>query len=176
MLRYETERLIVRDYRDTDIEALFEMWGDPEVCRYTGQTPVPDMDAMVVKFAEWWTMNQARGPDLGSWAATLKPSGEVIGTAILKHPPDAEGGTHSDVEVGWHVQRRLWRQGFATEIAGGVLKHGLDTLGLDRVVAVVEAPNVASLRVAANCGMRHVGRTRAYYGGQELELFVMGAP
>ncbi len=52
----------------------------------------------------------------------------------------------------------LWGRGFAHEAGSAVLDYAFETLGLSRVVADVDEPNRASIRVLERLGMRRTGR------------------
>ena len=56
-------------------------------------------------------------------------------------------------EIGWRLAQGYWRQGLATEAARAVLAHGIETLGFPRVIATVQAANLASIRVVEKLGM-----------------------
>ncbi|MEM6927807.1 MAG: GNAT family N-acetyltransferase, partial [Myxococcota bacterium] len=77
---------------------------------------------------------------------------------------DREGRPTRDIEVGWHVVRRRWGQGIATEVGRRLAVYGRDELGLDELHAVTEIGNTASMVVAERIGLRYAGRTEAYYG------------
>jgi RimJ/RimL family protein N-acetyltransferase len=68
--------------------------------------------------------------------------------------PDAAGRVDA-AEIGWRVERRHWRQGFATEGARVLLEHGFETVGLQLVWAETMAVNAASRGVMRKLGMRH---------------------
>ena len=59
-------------------------------------------------------------------------------------------------EIGWRVERRYWRRGFATEGARSLLEHGFGTVGLELVRAETMAVNIASRRVLRKLGMHYV--------------------
>jgi len=171
---FETERLVVRPWRldEGDLASAFEMYGDPEVVKYIGGRLQPSLEAtrtfmegLVARFV---------GTPYGGFPVVEKASGQVVGVVLLEPLPDRERVPTEDVEVGWHLARRVWGRGFATEAARGLLHYGFEQLGHERLLAVVEPPNARSSAVARRLGMRHLGRTEAYYGGIELELYELG--
>jgi RimJ/RimL family protein N-acetyltransferase len=141
------------------------MYSDAEVTYFLGE---PDADvettATRVRSAE---QRSARGLGLGFWAIEERDGGRVAGAVILKPLGDTE-----EIEVGYHLARDSWGRGIATEAAAGALRHGFTTVGLDRIVAVVNPDNSRSLRVITKLGMRHEGRRHHY--GFELEYFALG--
>jgi RimJ/RimL family protein N-acetyltransferase len=116
-------------------------------------------------------------------------TGRVVGSVMLKQlprsAPDFVAGDApsqpfvqptraadltDDYEVGWHLARAHWGNGYATEAARAVVDWGFDELKLDVIHAVVNPANAASIRVARRLGMSPLGRTRKYYNA-EVELF-----
>ncbi|SCL21448.1 Acetyltransferase (GNAT) domain-containing protein [Micromonospora rhizosphaerae] len=87
----------------------------------------------------------------------------------------ADGVTPTDdIEVGWHLHPDSWGHGYATEAARAVVEREFAT-GTNQVFAVVMAGNDASMAVARRLGMTHVGTRTDWYGGEELEAFVLCA-
>lgn len=158
-----TPRLRLRPWTLHDAEAALVIYGDPEVSRYLNGRAIADLDAMRAQLERWIERNQIVPEGQGAFAA-LDHDGVVVGTGLLKPLPDAHGALTDDVEVGWHLARARWGQGYATEIGRCLIQHGLGALGLPAIHAVVDAPNVASMRVAHRLGMQHLGTTEAYYG------------
>ncbi|MFN2625571.1 MAG: GNAT family N-acetyltransferase, partial [Mycobacteriales bacterium] len=93
----------------------------------------------------------------------------LVGAVILNPFPDIEP---TEVEVGWHLGRAYWGNGYATEAGAAALDHGFQTVGLDRIFAVVYSENARSLAVCDRLGMTHHGSTDRYYG-VDLELFTI---
>ena len=58
-----------------------------------------------------------------------------------------------DVEVAWRLAYEHWGRGYASEAATGWLDHGFGTLGLPRVIAITDPPNLRSLAVMRRLGM-----------------------
>jgi RimJ/RimL family protein N-acetyltransferase len=167
---FETERLVARDWTLGDTDAAYEIYRDPEVVRYLGSVPAPveSRDAMRERVERWIAGNDAlRGTGYGFWALATH-DGTLVGATLLKPLPDA-----TEVEVGWHLGRAHWGNGYATEGARGAVAHGFDDVGLDVVYAVVVKDNEPSLAVARRLGMTYEGSTDRYYG-RELELFSLG--
>jgi [ribosomal protein S5]-alanine N-acetyltransferase len=76
------------------------------------------------------------------------------------------GGLRSLVETPelvYHLHKRYWGQGLATELARGCLEYGFSQHGFDRIVAIAKPGNTASLRVMQKVGMRYAMDTN-YYG------------
>lgn len=144
--RLETERLILRDMTMGDLNALSAILGDPETMRFY---PAPKSRAESVGWIEWNLRNYAEH-GFGLWALTLKETGEFVGDCGLTVQPV---GDERFVEVGYHVRRDRWGQGLATEAAIACRDHAFDTVGVERLIALVRVENVASAAVARKIGM-----------------------
>lgn len=162
----ETERLRLRDWTVEDAEQAFTIYGDPEVARFLGTTgqPMPSVDKLRENLGK--RIEKTQGQDMGFWALELKDTGELIGGALLQLLPD-----ESDVEVGYHLGKRHWGQGYATEIASRLVRYGFEEVGLKRIVGVTYPQNKASMRVLEKSGLSHRGQSK--YGEVDVELFVV---
>lgn len=153
-----TERLILRPFRDEDIDAYAEICADPEVMRYLGPgQPIPREEAwrQMAFFLGHWHM---RG--YGMWALEEKASGRLVGRAGLQNPEGWPG-----FEAGWTLGRPYWGNGFATEAAREALRYAFEDLGRDHVISLIRPGNDPSIRVAERLGERLEG-----------EVEVMGGP
>ncbi|HWD83402.1 MAG TPA: GNAT family N-acetyltransferase [Kribbella sp.] len=144
-----TDRLVLRGWRDSDLEPWAAMNADPEVREHLGDLLTREQsDASVASFrAEF----EQRG--YGWWAVELRATGEFIGFAGLD-PVDDEM-PFTGVEIGWRLARSAWGKGYATEAALAGLDFGFETLGLHEILAVTTATNLRSQAV-----MRRIGMTR----------------
>ena len=68
----------------------------------------------------------------------------------------------SEIEVGYRFAKRFWGMGLATEAAKASLEYGFETLGIDRIVAVVHPDNLASQRVVDKLGLRYIRDAHFY--------------
>ncbi|MFE1770027.1 GNAT family N-acetyltransferase [Streptomyces sp. NPDC059008] len=149
MSELRTDRLVLRRWRDSDLEPWAAMNADPEVREHLGDLLTREQsDACVALFqAEF----DQRG--YGWWAVEVRATGEFIGFAGLDDLDDDMPFT--GVEIGWRLARSAWGKGYATEAALTVLAHGFDHLDLPEIVAVTTATNHRSQAV-----MRRIGMTR----------------
>jgi RimJ/RimL family protein N-acetyltransferase len=142
-----TERLILRRWRESDLEPWAAMNADPEVREHLGDPLTREQsDASVAAFR---TEFEERG--YGWWAVEVQATGEFIGFAGLDKVDD--GMPFTGVEIGWRLARSSWGHGYATEAAKAVLTYGFDTLGLPEILAVTTATNVRSQAVMQRIGM-----------------------
>jgi RimJ/RimL family protein N-acetyltransferase len=161
---FETERLLIRPYTPDDAEEAFEIYNDPEVAHFIGGVVEESIETQRASLERINRRYEEAGGGFGYWAIVEKTGGRIVGTVILQPLPG-----WPEVEVGWHLARRAWGNGYATEAARGCLDYGFGTLGLTRIVAVVDPLNTRSLAVARRLGMKHEGIIRAYE--KDLEFF-----
>lgn len=142
----ETKRLLLREFQTGDADALFAVLGDPVAMQFY---PAPFSRSEV---EDWIRRNQARYGDSGCglWAMLLKSSGELIGDCGF-FVRDEEG--EFEFELGWHVRRDLWGQGFATEAARVCIDCAFARFRAERVIALVRPENLGSCRVAERNAM-----------------------
>ena len=170
---FETDRLFARLWRPEDIASSFEIYRNPEVVKYLGREPKPvatieEMTGIIERRLE---AQKEWKPGKGFWALVRKEDEKLIGAIMGKFLPDGEGNLTSDVEIGWHLGQDFWGSGYATEAAKAVAEYGFKTDPvLNRLVAVIYDANEPSKKVARKIGMKHIGKSSAYYG-VELEVF-----
>jgi len=77
----------------------------------------------------------------------------VIGYCGLFFFPDIEG--QAEVEIGYRLARSVWGKGYATEAAKAVRDYAFNVLRLERLIAMIDPSNIASIRVAEKIGMHY---------------------
>jgi len=141
-----TERLLLRKFILPDIEALAAVLGDPLFMDFY-HAP---LDRQGVE--RWIARNQQRyqSDGHGLWAMVLRDSDELIGDCgcIVQ---EVEG--RNEIEVGYHVRRDLWGNGYATEAARACMQYAFTRLGATRVFSMIRPENRSSRRVAEKNGM-----------------------
>ncbi|MET9271240.1 GNAT family N-acetyltransferase [Kribbella sp. NPDC003557] len=149
MTELRTDRLVLRRWRDSDVEPWAAMNADPEVREHLGDLLTREQSAASV--AGFQADFDRRG--YGWWAVEVRATGEFIGFAGLDQVDDHMPFT--GVEIGWRLARQAWGYGYATEAALAVLSYGFDSLELPEILAVTTALNHRSQAV-----MRRIGMTR----------------
>lgn len=165
--KFRTERMVVRTWCEDDAEPGHLMYSNPEVMEFIGNGRVnQDLDEMRTYIAK---LEEKFGPDhrFGSWPMVLHDTGEMVGVVLLKPLPGTD-----DIEVGWHMRREHWGNGYATEAARGAIRHGLEDLGLEVVYCVVDPANSRSLAVAKRLNLTPLGETEQYYDRKLLKFEV----
>jgi [ribosomal protein S5]-alanine N-acetyltransferase len=145
----ETERLVLRRLRMTDLDALFALYSDEEIRRYFPDGTLTREETM--EELEWFLHGHPAHPELGLWATILKDTNAFIGRCGLLPWKIEE---RQEVEVAYLLDKKYWGQGLATEAARAILEYGFGTLGLSRLICLIDPLNGASQKVAEHIGMR----------------------
>jgi RimJ/RimL family protein N-acetyltransferase len=164
-----TDRLLLRHWDESDLEAFFDLYSQEDVVRWLGEHPRRPLGTMAEaheRLGRWHEHERGLSPPFGLWAiapcvAGALP-GQPVGTLLLLPLSDDDGPTGL-VEVGWHLHPEFQGRGLATEAARAVLGLAPDA-GIDEVLALTDLDNVASQRVAERLGMADEGETDRWFG------------
>ncbi|MDH3449317.1 MAG: GNAT family N-acetyltransferase [Gammaproteobacteria bacterium] len=147
-MELETGRLLLRQWKDSDLPVFAALNSDPAVMKYF---PIllsrEASDAMAEKCR---SLISERG--WGFWATELKENNKFIGFVGLHEPKDTFPFAPS-VEIGWRLLGNYWGKGYATEAATQALQFSFDTLDLHEVVSFTPASNSRSRSVMDRIGM-----------------------
>jgi len=137
-----TERLALRQFTSDDINNLMQIFADPEAMRFY---PAPFSRE---KTEGWirWSLDSCEKNGFGLWAVVRKEDGLFLGDCGLMLQPVEE---RTELEIGYHILRREWGHGYATEAACACRAYAFSTLAYPRVVSIVDPLNIASRHVAA---------------------------
>jgi ribosomal-protein-alanine N-acetyltransferase len=157
-----TDRLILCDITEADAESMFELDSDPEVMRYLGSRPAPDVAAYRDRARTVYVPQQAH-PWHGVRIVRDRITDEFLGWVFVRPAtvsPSARelGWTRPDeVELGYRYRRSAWGAGIATEAATPLVQFALADPATTAIVAYASAGNRGSLRVLEKLGLRRVG-------------------
>lgn len=144
-----TERLILREFRNDDFDALRVIDSDAAIQRYRGARAItPEMTRNYLERMQEWAAEVPRRYFM--LAPTLRSTGAMIGWLPLKIVDVAA----AEAEIGWTIAPGYHGQGYATEMARALLEVAFGELQLHRVWAICRTENVASYRVMEKLGMR----------------------
>lgn len=148
MTQIRTPRLVLRQWRDEDLEPFAELNADPEVMRHFPAALTREQSDAFVE--QQRALLAERG--WGLWAVEAD-SGFIgfVGLAV----PRFEAHFMPAVEIGWRLARGAWGYGYATEAARAAAEHGLTEIGLDEIVSFTTTGNERSRRVMERIGMTH---------------------
>ncbi len=147
MIRYETERLIFRDYEESDFDAVFAFMGDEETSAYMyiGTQSEEQVRSYISRMIE-----RAKRIDQPStyYAVVLKETCELIGNCEIDLTKCEAGA------LAWMLNKRHHGRGYATEMGRKLMQIGFEDLKLHRLFAHCDAENLASRHVMEKLGMR----------------------
>jgi RimJ/RimL family protein N-acetyltransferase len=139
----ETERLRLRQWRESDVEPLLTIYGDPVSQQLWGSDiKLHDEWRRIAVFLGHW---QLKG--FGLWALEEKSTARFAGYAGLWFPLE-----FTDVEVGYGLVPQCRGKGYATEAAARARAYAYDVLKLPTVVSYIHPINEPSKRVAERLG------------------------
>jgi RimJ/RimL family protein N-acetyltransferase len=178
----KTPRLVLRWISEDDVDAILEIFSDPQVVRYLSHTSLADREAAAAMQREIaennrkglvWKWGIALADTVadsvaGSWAV----GGKLIGTATLFNLSLSNGRA----ELGYAMGRAYWGQGYMHEALTALVKHAFEAAELRRLEADVDPRNPASIRTLERLGFQREGylRERWHVAGEIQDAFFYG--
>ena len=163
----ETARLILRPFRAGDVDAQAAMMGDPIVTRHLGGQPFSREEGWrkLLCGAGLWALF-----GYGYWAVERREDGRFIGQiGFADFKRDMTPSIEGLPEMGWLFAADTFGQGYASEAVVAGLDWIDRALRPSEVVAIIDAANSASIRVAEKAGFAH--RQSATYRGEPILIF-----
>ena len=148
-----SDRLELRPFAMTDVDAAHRVYSDPEVMRCVGEGRPATRAASAQMIADYRLHQELHG--FAFWAVIERASGELIGDAGLEKT--AEG-----IELGYTLARDRWGQGLATEAARLCIDTAFEPLELGTLVALADVENPLSAHVLEKLGFALTGSVTAY--------------
>ena len=143
----ETSRLILRPFRNEDIDLLAELMANPDFMRFSlGVFSREQTASFLEKLIDW-----DRRSLPSQFAVIHRDDHRLIGYCGFFH--QQVDGT-SEIEIGYRLHPEYWNKGLATEAARAVRDHAFAELKLPRVISLIHPDNVPSRRVAEKNGMK----------------------
>jgi len=146
-----TSRLVLRMFREQDLDDYADMCADEEVMRFIGAGgavgPEVAWRQMALFLGEW----QLHG--YGMWAVEDRASGKLIGRAGFLNPYGWPA-----CEVGWLLARHAWGRGLAFEATQSAIAYGRERLGVEALISLIRPDNTRSIALAARLGARLDGQ------------------
>lgn len=158
----ESDRLLIRELQDSDLDFVAEMLGDSEVMRFWPK-PYSRVEA-----ADWISRHRKRYEmdGFGYWLALRKVDARPVGqVGLLAQEFDGRRA----VGLGYIVHRPFWRQGFAEEGAKACAQYGFENLGLEKIAILIRPENEPSIRLAEKLGAERISQTD--YSGFAHDVF-----
>ncbi|MEO8337312.1 MAG: GNAT family N-acetyltransferase [bacterium] len=159
----ETERLILRELVDDDLEFLAGMLGDPDVMRFYPKQLTRE------ESAAWLARQKSRysADGHGLWLAVERASGQPVGQVGLVMQSVATVSVVPIPEIGYLLHRPFWGRGYATEAALGVRTYAFEERRYPAVISLIRPENAPSQAVAMRLGMEVIGESE-YVGLKHL--------
>ena len=145
-----TERLVLRDWRDSDLAPFAALNADPDVMQhFRGTLTRAESDAFAARIRA-----NLQQDGWGLWAVEVIGGEPFIGFVGLARQTFEAHFTPA-VEVGWRLAKAAWGRGYAPEAARAVIEFGFAELGLTEIVSITTAGNAKSRRVMQKIGMTY---------------------
>jgi RimJ/RimL family protein N-acetyltransferase len=146
--RLVTDRLLMREWRDEDLEPFARLNADPLVMEHFPSWLTREQsDALVDRITLRWEED-----GVGLWAVERRADAAFLGFTGLARP-NFEAAFTPAVEVGWRLAVEAWGHGYATEAARAALAFGFEERGLDEILSWTVPANVRSRAVMERLGM-----------------------
>ncbi len=150
-MNLETNRLIIRPYKEEDLLECYNLMQDKELFKYL------DMSVMSLEeykgLFNWLIQSYNNGFDTDfrySFNIILKETGTHIGWCGI----GALDYDNSKKEIYYLIGREYWGKGYAKEATVALLNFGFNIIGLQEIVALCKPDNIASMKVIENMGLK----------------------
>lgn len=146
-----TRRLLLRGWREADLDPFAELNADPEVMRYFPYLHSREESDRVAQSIQ----NRFRSYGFGFWAIETVDT-PFIGFVGLSYP-NFEAPFSKTIEIGWRLAQKYWGKGYASEAVRAALGFAFDRAGAPEVISFAPATNQRSTSVMERLGMKHDG-------------------
>ncbi|HBK72451.1 MAG TPA: GNAT family N-acetyltransferase [Flavobacteriaceae bacterium] len=151
----ETDRLILREIVQTDLEAMFDLDSDPEVHKYLGNKPFKTIEESQKYIDSLQQQYIERG--IGKWAVIHKETQQFMSWSGLKlNIEEPMNGFTNYYDVGYRLMKRFWGKGYATESGIAALQYAFETMKLKTIYGITEMGNQASHNALLKIGLYFV--------------------
>lgn len=147
----ETDRLLMRDLMDEDVNGMFAMDSDAEVHTFLGNRPISTLEEaqkMIDSIKQQYIEN-----GIGRWAVVEKESGNFIGWSGFKLITDVIDGRSNFYDLGYRFIKQYWGKGYATETAIASLNHGFSKLDYEEICGMADVNHIASNAILQKIGL-----------------------
>lgn len=162
----ETERLIIREMVQSDLDALCKILCDEEVMREAYESAFSVEEAQ-----NWMNRHFKRYAEygFGLWAVVLKETNEMIGQCGLTMQSWRE---RELLEIGYLFQKEYWHKGYATEAAIACKEYAFSVLNVSSVYSIIKDTHIASQNVAVRNGMKIVDKFTKNFRYVDMGFFL----
>lgn len=149
--KIETSRLILRPVTMDDIEELHAIWTDEGVRKYLWDDEIISRETALLPIKASIETFASHG--FGLYAVIHKEDEKMIGFCGFRFLDDT-----NEIELLYGILPDYWNKGLTTEAVNACLKFGFEEKGLEKIIAITNAPNTASIRVMEKSGMKFLKR------------------
>lgn len=152
----ETKRLILRQFKETDLQAMYSNWAsDPEVTKFLTWPAHQSVRVSETVLKDW--IEEYDNNDFYKWGIVLKENGdEPIGCISVVHSDDKI----KMVKIGYCIGKKWWQQGMTSEALAAIIHFFIAEVGANRVESCYDPHNPHSGNVMKKCGMKYEGTMR----------------
>jgi RimJ/RimL family protein N-acetyltransferase len=145
-MELQTSRLILRSFRDEDVDAMAELFANPDFMRFSLGVFIERKQtvAFIERVMGWDRLGVP-----SQFAVVPRGESAIIGYCGFYHHAEVPG----ELEIGYRLHPDHWNHGLITEAVGAVRDHGFRDRKLPRVISLIHTENRPSRRVAEKNGM-----------------------
>ena len=147
----ETERLVLREIRDEDIDGIYKLYTDHKVHEYLCEEPIKTHQE--AKSIIEYIQSQYTNYGIGRWAVIDKETNEFIGWSGLKFETEVRDDMDY-YDLGYRFISDYWGKGYATETGKHSLEYAFSDRGLDKLYAGAHVDNYGSNNVLRKLGFK----------------------
>lgn len=153
----ETERLILRELRENDVDGILELDSDADVHKYLGNKPISTKEEALKNLQ--FTIGQYHKFGIARFACIEKSSGDFIGWSGLKFNTGEKeelNGHRDFIDIGYRFIPRYWRKGYGFESAVACLDFGFKEMNYKKICGCALADNIGSNKILSKIGLQFI--------------------
>jgi len=152
-IHVETDRFILRDIEESDVQGIFDLDSDPDVLTYIGTPAIKTLDEAydIIKYIR----NQYAENGIGRWAVIDKETSDFVGWSGLKYEQDLRSD-FDYYDIGYRLRKKYWGQGIASLTASESLRYGFEQLSLDEICGAADINHRVSNHILQKIGLSHL--------------------
>ena len=151
----ETERLIIREIQEIDIEGMFELDSNKQVHQYLGNNPIKTKEEALKNID--FILKQYKERGIGRFAVIEKSSGDFIGWSGLKlnsNKKEALNGYANFIDIGYRFIPKYWGKGYGLESAIACLDFGFKEMNYEIIYGAADVKNIGSNKILQKIGLQ----------------------
>lgn len=152
MIFLETDRVLLREFEETDVSILVNLDSDPAVMKYLTDGRPSTLFEAASALNRILTLKQKDLGKFGVWIAIEKSTGNFMGWFLFR-PCKNDPDNVKSIELGYRLKKQFWGKGFATEVSSTLIKKGFEELGVEIIWAKTMKRNLQSQKVMQKIGL-----------------------